>query len=277
MGFWVRFHRRSRWVRWPLKVLVFAAVVLVVLYPKLWLLPRHIARVADLESVLEPANPGLAPFETDVRSAGPETASAKQRLAVVEWVVYRRKPYAFDWDTWGVMNYLPSTAEALAMPRTDCKGRAVVAASLLRRMGDEAYLTADITHMWVVTPVGEIMSPGVGEKTLEGGPQGTQLRLTVGALANLVRGFGFGVAVFPLTRELIIVAALCALSMHPWSSNRRRVVGCLLVLLALGLLHDSTAVGASTCSRPWLGWVGLGVAVVGWITLVLGRRPIQAA
>jgi hypothetical protein len=272
MGFWHRFHRRSRWVRWPLKVLALAAVILVVLYPKLWLLPRHIARLADLGSVLEPGNPGMEPYEVDVRSAVPETASARERLAVVERVVYWRKPYAFDWDTWGVMNYLPTTAEALAMPRTDCKGRAVLAAALLRRLGDEAYLTADITHMWVVTPVGEIMSPGVGEKTLEGGPQGTQLRLTLGALANLVRGFGFGLAVFPLTRELIIVAALCALSMHPWSSNRRRVLGCLLVLLALGLVHDSTVVNERTVNRLWLVWTGLAVLLAGWVTLVVGRR-----
>ena len=44
----------------------------------------------------------------------------------VEKFVYGHVPYAWDWDTWGVADYLPSVAEVRRMGREDCDGRAVV-------------------------------------------------------------------------------------------------------------------------------------------------------
>jgi hypothetical protein len=245
-------------------------------------LPTWLGRLADMNSVLQPDHPGLARLEAAVRERAKADATPPELLGVVQQVVYQAIPYAWDWDVWGVADYLPTTAEVLEKGREDCDGRAVVSASLLRRMGYQAWLVSDLTHCWVATPAGEVMSPGKGEKTFEGGKPGepaTRVRFTLGTLANLGRSLGFGIAVFPLTRELVILAALCGLTMQPRSSPRRRVAGCLLMLLALGLIHDAEDVSSCSASRPGLAWMGVGALIVGWLFLAIkagGRRWLPA-
>ncbi len=269
MGIWFRVHRWPRWRRWLLKAAAFLLVVALVLYPRLWLLPRQIARLGNMNAMLEPDLPALGELERAVRAEVGADAGPDAVLEVVERVVCQRVPYAWDWDVWGVMDYLPTTREVLEQGREDCDGRAVLAASLLRRLGYDAWLVSDMKHMWVGTPVGETMSPGQGEKTFDGGDEGTQVRLSAGMVANLGRGLAFGIAVFPLTRELIIVAALCGLTMHPHSSVRRRVAGCLLMLLALGLMHDAGGTGSGLARQPLLVWAGAAVGLVGWLLLAV--------
>lgn len=280
MDWWLRVHRWRCWVRWPLKGAVLILVIALVLYPKPWLLPRTVARLRNLDSTLEPGNPGLAEFEAQVRAEAKEGLNARQMLKHVQRVVYQRVPYAWDWDVWGVMDYLPTTAEVLEKGREDCDGRAVVAASLLRRMGYQAWLASDLKHTWVVTPAGETMSPGRGRKSIAAGPSGTRVLIDWGMIANVGRSMTYGVAVFPLTRELLILIALCAVTLHPWSGGRRRVAGCVLLLLALGLLRDSGAVAGELARHPAWVWLGLALAVFGWLLLAIrggGPRssPVQ--
>ena len=269
MEYWRRLHTWDWRARWTLKCAALFAIVALVLYPKIWLLPTLIGRLGDMNAVLNPANPGLAELEERVRERVPPDADAQATLRIVEKVVCEAVPYAWDWDTWGVMEYIPTVSEVLEKGREDCDGRAVVAASLLRRMGYEAQLVCDLKHAWVQTPEGELMSPGEGEKTLEVTGEGTRVSLTAGALANLGRALSFGVAVFPLTRELIILTALCAVTMHPRSSPLRRVVGVWLMLLGLALLRDSGGATYAVAQRPDLLWAGLLAAVLGWVLLAL--------
>lgn len=269
MDFWHRVHRWPRRYRWPLKVGLFAAVVAVVVFPKVWLVPTYVARLRDMNRAVDPTEPALSPLEHDVRAVAPPDATAAALLPLVERTVYAHVPYAFDWDTWGVMDYLPTTREVLTMGRADCSGRAVVAAALLRRMGHEAWLAMDLKHVWVVTPAGETMAPGAGEKTLQAGPHGTIVRVSPGTLANLGRALRYGVAVFPLTREIVILLALCLLTMHPYASAWRRVLGCTLVFLALGLVRDAEGTNPYAQARPWLAWWGLAALVAGWLLLAI--------
>lgn len=266
---WRRVHGWPIWVRCPLKLGAFVLVVALVLFPKVWLLPAYVHRLRDMNSVLQPNLPALAEYEQTVRARARDKLAAPDMLRVVEQVVYERIPYAWDWDVWGVVDYLPTTTEVLEKGREDCDGRAVLAASILRRMGYEACLVSDLKHTWVATPAGETMSPGQGEKTIQAGPRGTQVRPTFAALENLGRGMSYGITVFPLTRELIIWAALCGLSVQPRSSLRRRVTGCLLSLLALGLLHDAGGAARGLSENPALTWAGVAVAAGGWLLLVI--------
>ncbi len=260
-----RVHRIHPLLRWPAKLVLFILITGLVLYPKWWLLPTWIARLGNLNSVIDPSHPALAELEQRVREKLPADAPPADLLKAVERVVYERIPYAWDWDTWGVMEYLPTTAEVFEVGREDCDGRAVVAASLLRRLGVEAWLVADLLHMWVETPQGETMSPTGGEKTLSARPTDSQpalrTRLTVSAelVRNLARGFSYGVAVFPLLREVLILAALCLLTVHPWSSGWRRISGVLLCWIALDLLRD---VGRQAAMQMQAAAVAQAVAAV---------------
>ncbi len=269
VAWWHRIHRGPRRVRWPLKAGVLGLTVALVLYPKVWLMPVWLERLGNMNSVLEPEHPALAELESAVRGAVGPNASTKAVHAAVERTVRARIPYAFDWDTWGVVDYLPTVGEVFAKGREDCDGLAVVAASLLRRMGEKAWLVTDLKHVWVVTPDGEIMSPGQGAKTLVGEETGTRISLTTDFAANLGRGLAFGVAVFPMGRELIILAVLCVVTLQPRSSVSRRMVGCLLLGGALVLLRLAGTSATALAAEPALAWGGLSAAAAGWLVLAI--------
>jgi hypothetical protein len=260
------------WARWPLKVGVFAVVTGLVLYPKVWLLPRWVERARDLDSLVEPEQVQLSSLEAEVFAELSDHAARVGTLEAVQRVVCRRIPYAWDWEVWGVAEYLPTVAEVFEQGREDCDGRAVVAASLLRRMGHDAWLVSDLLHMWVATPEGETMSPTGAEKTFVGTEAGTATMVSLGAIRNLGRGLSYGVAVFPLARELIILATLCVLTMQPWSSGWRRVAGCLLLWIALDTLRGAGQQVVVPGQTGAVARAGLGVALAVGGALVLAVR-----
>lgn len=274
---WRRWHSRRAWLRWPLKLLLFSLGVLLVLYPKVWLLPEQYDRLRNLDALIDPDYAALAPLEAQVREKLPDDADAKAALQVVERVVYEHVPYAHDWVTWGVACYLPTVEEVFRMGREDCDGRAIVAASLLRRIGYEAWVVSDMLHAWVETPHSESMGPTSAEKTLvsapdpskTGGP--TEVRITASAFRNLARGMAYGVAAFPLPRELIIFALLVGLTLHPRLSFWRGVSGVLMLWIALDLLRRvgrEAALELTTASVA-LALFGAVLILAGWLTLAV--------
>jgi hypothetical protein len=280
---WVRVHRWPRRRRWPLKGGFFALIVVLTLFPKVWLLPVWIQRLTNLNAVVDPDCPDLAALQTRVARRAGEGAGLPRLLPCVEEAVSERIPYAYDWDTWGVMDYLPTAAEVFAMGREDCDGRAVVAASLLRRLGYDAWLTTDMTHTWVVAfdrsapqPLEyELMAPGAGEKTLTGGAAGTRLKVSWATLRNLVRASAFGVAVFPLDRELVILVALLTTALQPRSSWGRRIGGCCAVTTALFLWRTAGSLQQAQAMLLPVWIVATATLLGGWLLLVVkgaGRR-----
>jgi hypothetical protein len=264
---------RRRWppyVRWPVKTLIFAIVVVFTLYPRIELLPRNLQHVSHMHQMIDPENAGLAPLEVEVRAKlGEGQRGARQTLDVVQQVVYQHLPYAWDWDVWGVADYMPTVAEALEKGREDCDGRAVVAASLLKRMGHEAWLVSDMKHVWVKTSEGETMSPGRANKSLVATPTGTQVQVTPSALANLGSAAAYGVAVFPLLRELIIISALGLLAMQPGTALVRRYAGVLTMFCGLLLvrLHGKVP-GEFDAMALAIVLTGFGMIAGGWLMLL---------
>jgi hypothetical protein len=282
MSVWRAFNNLRWFLRWPLKFLLFAVATLLVLYPKVWLIPVALERLGDINALLDPQHPELGELEDDVLAELPPDAQASDILPAVQHAVCQRVPYAWDWEIWGVVEYVPTVAEVFERGREDCDGRAVVAASLLRRMGYDAWLVSDLLHVWVETPQGETMSPTGAEKTLVGTETGTEATLSFELVRNLGRGLSYGVAVFPLTRELTLLAVLCALAIQPRSSGWRRVAGCLLLWIGLDLIRDA---GCPAALHGRIGdvaavWLGAFVMMSGWLVLVLrttGRRRDFAA
>jgi hypothetical protein len=277
-GAWRRFHRRRAIARVPLKVGVFLLVVALTLYPKIWLLPTWIGRMQNMNAMIEPAHPGLAGMEAEARrDLGSSTPAPQKALKVVQKIVYAHIPYAWDWDTWGVMDYLPTVGETLALGREDCDGRAVVAASLLQRLGYKAWLVSDFKHTWVATDYGETMSPGSEHKSLVATSQGTETVLTADTGVNLLRGVAFGMGVFPLPRELIILAAAALLALHPRSRGMAWTVGLVVLLAALFTFRQSAEYVRSDPSREaLLQWIAVGATLVGAIGLFIRRRGAVA-
>ena len=278
MSLW-RWLNNLRWFgRCPLKLIVFALGTALVLFPKVWLIPTVLERYGDMDSVLDPQHAGLGALEEQLRSELAADADASHALQAVQRTVCEQIPYGWDWEVWGVAEYLPTVDEVFKRGREDCDGRAVVAASLLRRLGYDAWLVSDLLHVWVQTPEGETMSPTGGEKALVGTKVGTKTRVSPGVIRNAARGLAYGVAVFPLSRELIILALLCVLSIQPWSSVWRRVAGGLLLWAALEVMRDTGRGAAMEGQARDVAavWFAVALGLVGWLVLALragARRP----
>ncbi len=273
MRWWRAFHGWRWWRRWPVQAGAFVAVVVLVLYPRPGLLARQLARGRNINSVIDPTVSALAELEQAVRARVGADARPAEVLGAVERAVYERIPYAWDWEVWGVVDYLPTTAEVLAAGREDCDGRAVLAASLLRRMGQAAWLVCDVEHMWVATPAAELMGPGKGPKSITGTEHGTAVRVDWGLLRNFVRGLVVGIQVFPLPREALITAALCGVTMHPYARWWRRGAGCVLLAGALVVLRNVGDPRRGIDADPLLTWLGFAAVVAGWLLLAFRARP----
>jgi hypothetical protein len=252
-----------RLVRWPMKLALFVLVLGVVSFPNPARLVRNVDHWSRLNDLPRADEPALQPWVDEFREGMRDGQTHEKTLADVQAFVFARVPYEWDWNTWGNADYLPSLAEILAMDpvREDCDGRAVVAASLLRKLGYDARLVTDMKHVWVWTPEGETMGPG-GKKFVESDERGT--RFNWAALVNTPAHAAFAVAVFPWMREFMVVLAawVLLLACRPrWGA----------AVSGLMLLSAGWAAFRLLCADPWarssLPLVG---AWAGWMLIVVG-------
>lgn len=274
--------------RIPLKWLVFAVVTFFVLFPSPAQLARHIAHLRDMQRMIAPDEPELADLEAQVRERLTTTAPADRDSPAeiqrtVERVVLEEVQYAWDWDQWGSADYMPTVAEmfdraaADGRLREDCDGRAVMAASLMKRLGYEPTLVTDLRHVWVVTPQGAWMGPG-GETTMASGDEGNEIAWGT-LLSNIPTSLSFGVAVFPFTRELIILVTAYLLLLHRRMSRPAAAIG--FVLLVQGLLFMRLGFFAPSAvareASSWPAWVGLLHTIAGFAVLMRASRRARNA
>ncbi len=287
-------HRLSRsashrwYLRLPLKWLIFAVVTFFVLFPNPRRFARHLSHIADLDAMVEPAAPQLAPWEDEVRrrldkrrrsrpssQEGPIDPRAAHKE--LQRVVYDRVAYALDWDVWGAADYMPTVSEMFEQAaaaddgrmREDCDGRAVIAASLMRRLGYKSRIVTDLRHAWVPPPRGEWMGPG-RKKTIKSSRRGNETQWTT-ALSNVPVSLSYGVAVFPLWREAIILATAILLMLHRGMSGRAIAVGALLMIqgllfLRLGYLSSAQL---SRNASAWPAWIGALHLLAGTVVLLV--------
>ena len=237
MAIWRHLQTRPAWLRWPMKWLLFGAVLFAVLYPYPHLFVRQIQHLRQLNALPDPDEPALIPMRDRFRAflianQIPHT-DAPRMLQAVNAFVCREIPYAWDWVVWGVADYVPTLPEVLASGREDCDGRAVVAAALLRAEGIRADLVADTRHMWVSTPQGETMNP-LGPAIVRS--QGGRLRVDWAKLLDLGPP-AFGVSVFPLHRELVILATAWLLLLPRDPRPRVAAIALLMLLQALAVMR----------------------------------------
>ncbi len=231
-----------------------AGVVFVVLYPNPVVFIRHLKHLRQIDRLTDPHDPALAAvsaeFEKLHHTDNFSGDNARALLPAVERFVYLRIPYSWDWQTWGAADYLPSLSEMLAKGREDCDGRAVLAAALLRSRGVSAQLVGDPRHIWVRTPMGDVMQP-LGTPAFRFDVDGFHVRW----LALLDPGPpAFGIAVFPFERELIILLAAWALL---WPRGMGWKAAVLVLILMLAALLVFRLAGADP-RAPAYGALGLG-------------------
>ena len=248
---------RLRWYfRFPLKCTIIGLTVLLVCFPYPQRLIRHVQHIWNPNALIDPDAPGLQPLADELRVRLTPDLTPRAALRTVERYVYEKVPYDWDWNTWGTADYLPTVEEVIGMGREDCDGRAVLAASLLRHFGFRAHLVSDLAHLWVMTDVGEAMGPG---KTKAVVATDKGVRFNASALRELPKAAAYGIAVFPLGRELIVVAVVWLLMLRQYGGVLCGLAGGAMLLVGLGFIRA----GSKEYLQPtlWMQWV----AVVSWI------------
>lgn len=272
---------KRRLARWPLKWALFLIALGVALFPNPVQLARSARHWSHLETLPDPNNPAVMEWAAAVRADAGDEATDAELIDDVEQYVLTIIPYGWDWDVWGNADYLPTVDEIAAMHpmREDCDGRALVAASILQRLGIDARLVTDLKHVWVWTPKKETMSPG-GPKVVSSDEKGTHVNLA--ALSTLPRTLAFSVAVFPAWRELPLLLLIWLLLLGRRQAWVAAAGGLLALLLSWGLFKGLCGDPWSTSAGPvwgcWAGWALLAVGLVATIAAArMGRRRESAA
>lgn len=264
---WVGLQRLPFVVRWPVKWAFVGAVVFLTLYPRPRLFSANVRHLMTLDKLADPDDRALAPWAAEFAALLPPKVTPRQRLDIVDRFVRHKIPYQFDWVTWKVADYLPTIAEIIAAGREDCDGRALIAASLLRRYDPSARVVTDFKHMWVKSDYGECLRPS-GRPVLEARREGMRMRWR--SLPS-IRGPAYGMAVFPIGRELIIAASVGLALADP--RLRMRTVLAAAAVLANGLLIVRLAARdpwAPEMWGVWLGWTQM-LAALGGLAVAAGR------
>jgi hypothetical protein len=259
---------KLRWyARWPIKTAIFLLVLLVVLFPYPNRLIRHVERLRNPAALVDPEAPEVRPMTEDLRPQLDRAQSPADALKVVERYVYAKVPYAWDWETWGTADYLPTVSEVVAMGREDCDGRAVLAASLLQHLGYRAELVTDFGHVWVKTDKGETMGPRE-RKAVVATEEG--LKFQPGALSQMVRSTGYGIAVFPLVRELVVLLVFWFLMLRSRGGGASMWVS--LALLIDALLFIRIGARSPRNPIPWVQWIGVANFAIAMVLLIFWAR-----
>lgn len=251
------------------KAALLLGVCLLMLYPNPVRLWRHVARLLEPSAMIEPDHPRLSALALEVDREVPDRhADAASVLRCVERVVYQRLPYKFDWDNWGCANYIPTVDEVLDRGCSDCKGRAVVAASLLVRRGVPARLVSDLSHMWVWTPGGETMSPvrtASGRKVLSASERGSRidplaLLSPSGLVADIPNRVGFAMAIYPTWRVVVMLVAFWLVLLRITPNWRWALLGAWAMLGGLVCFKASCLnIREPLLTGAWAGIVLIGI------------------
>jgi len=273
-----------------LKLLILAAVTFVVLFPNPAQFVRQLRHLSNLQAMIDPKAPQLAKWEAEFRQrlAHMQQPPAQYPISLrplgprdvqqaLQQFVYQKVKYDWDWNVWGSADYMPTVEEMFAQAarapdgqmREDCDGRAVMAASLLRRLGYQSKIVTDLRHVWVTTPEGEWMGPG-RKKSIVSGVGGNRTAI-VATLGNVPVALSYGVAVFPLWRELIILATAFLLTLRrqmPWQAL---VLGAVLILEGLLFMRLGSLAprGLPGQVSAWPAWVGLAHLAAGFGVLLM--------
>jgi hypothetical protein len=255
-------NHRQKLFRWALKALFLVILVLLVLFPRVDRLPETVRRYLNPNDLVNPQSPALAPLIDEFEKERQPDWTRTELMNHIESFVYRKIPYARDWNLWANIDYIPTVEEAIKKGKEDCDGRAVVAASMLRRYGFEAVIVGNFEHIWVKTEIGETMGPAENklvEYTAEG-----KRKFNWSTVWDMPDEFCYSISVFPLWRELIILVGVWLLLIGRGLSFRETLIWLGMLMAGLLLIRDG-----GKDSESLKNWAGILIILFSAVSLVV--------
>lgn len=197
---------RARWI-----IILLLAWTLIVCYPAVWKLPLSLWRV--FHPVVEPE----AVADIDRRIAADDPAD-------IERAVLELMPYQYDWQTYGMPWYFPTTREAAEAGAGDCKSRFVVLAAVSERRGIPYKQRFSLLHFWIEYPGKEsnaIEAPDLSliSRDEDGRLRFQRARTDWSELARTMREAGWDA--MPKLRKWLLIGGWVALGALPVINSRR--------------------------------------------------------
>jgi hypothetical protein len=199
--------------RLVIKLVLFAGVVLFVLYPNPVLFVEQLRHYVGVEALIQSNFSEMTMINREIDALLPADATRENEFKVIQRYVYQHIRYEYDWENWGNIDYWPPAEQVWQRKKEDCDGQAILAASILRSRGFvTAKLVGNFRHIWVAVDRDELMEPD-REQTfkLEGGKP----ILVLPSLDFALKAVAFYIAEFPGIRNLIIFFTLLVLCYHP--------------------------------------------------------------
>ncbi|GAK61382.1 hypothetical protein U27_01282 [Candidatus Vecturithrix granuli] len=260
MIFWEKTARLPFWQRLLLKIGLFGGVLFLVLYPRPGLFVKQLENYFQMDALIQADFPGLEAINREIDLLLEQKEhTPRQEFLTVQSYVYRHIKYAYDWETWGNIDFWPTAQQVWELQQEDCDGRAILAASILRARGFEsARLAGNVRHIWVEVEDYELMGPDT-EKTIR--REGDKLVVTLPSLQLLLGSTAIYIADFPAIRHLILFFTAIILLYHP-AKNLTHFLGMTITgLVGFLLLKDwaHQAMESEAISLNGNFWAGNGL------------------
>jgi hypothetical protein len=207
----VAVKRKKRWKIALIVVAMLSFWTFIVCYPNPFIFIRNSVRY--LRFPIDPSVTEVIEVEVPDEPAEIE----KFVMALVE--------YQYDWENYGVPDYVSTARQAVARRRGDCEDRAAVLASLLEAKDISYDLKASLTHYWVDYP-GKRPSRLENENVSYFGKVDGKYKLKLPDLSQWRRylnaGKKGGWDVMPASRKVVMISGWVLIIFSGYLLGRRR-------------------------------------------------------
>ena len=256
--------------RLSIKSGIFLLTLLFVLFPNPFLLFKQIDHFNNPEQCIETEFNGVDAALRGIDSLAGDAPDSAAVLLAVEQFVYNRVKYAYDWHSWGCVDYWPPASQVYAGGLEDCDGRAILAVSLLRAHGfHSAHLVGNANHMWAAVDTFEIMGPRA-DATFNNADGVTTIALP--GFNALLTSLATAMTVFPGTRVLLLLLTVMLLCLHPAATRLQLLSATALLLGGLYLLKDWGGLFRRDIVGDLSAELAIGLLLIAAALILAGRR-----
>ncbi len=221
--------------RWALKLVLGVTFLLIIIFPRPVLFFRQISRYTHPERLIDPDFQGIHAINSQLDSLQKEHPD-QDELKLIQYYIYSKIEYVYDWDQWHNSDYWASPAETWQTRQEDCDGQAILAVSIMQSRGyDTAQLGINLLHIWAKFDTIQMMDAMQEENIRK---EAGKVKLRLPSVKLFLQASAYLLGHFPATRLLLILFIILGLAYHPESKLHPFLGITIIALLGFIMLRD---------------------------------------